>query len=127
MPVVSISLNDTLLEKLEQIKEEMGFSGRSEIIRTAVRDFINEKRKIDDLSGDISAVLTVIHADEDLKTISEIQHENQEIIQTQIHDHIDHSKCLQTYILNGDAIKVRELYQNFQSSKEIKETYLQTL
>ncbi|MBV1768341.1 MAG: ribbon-helix-helix domain-containing protein, partial [Methanobacterium sp.] len=33
MAIISISLNDKLLEEIDALKDEMGFSGRSDVIR----------------------------------------------------------------------------------------------
>lgn len=57
MTVVSISLDQKLLEDLENLEEELGFSGRSDVIRTAIRDYIAEKDSLEDMEGEKTAVI----------------------------------------------------------------------
>lgn len=47
MAIISVSLTEKLLQEIDQLKEEVGFSGRSEVIRTSTRMLIadnNEKK-----------------------------------------------------------------------------------
>lgn len=129
MTIVSVSLNENLLEDLDKIQEQHGYTGRSEVIRAAIRTLIQQKNNLNQLNNEekITAVLNVTHHDKDLETISQIQHKHQNIIQTQIHDHIQHHKCLQTYILQGKTSEIKELYNKFETSKKTQKTQLNTL
>jgi CopG family nickel-responsive transcriptional regulator len=42
MSVTSISLTPTLLHKLDEIKDEKGYSSRSEVIRDAIRSYLSD-------------------------------------------------------------------------------------
>ena len=46
MTIVSISLNDKILEEVDRARNELGFSGRSETIRAGIRMFISETKEI---------------------------------------------------------------------------------
>ncbi|PKP55281.1 MAG: nickel-responsive regulator 1, partial [Candidatus Altiarchaeales archaeon HGW-Altiarchaeales-2] len=59
MPIVSISLNAQILKEIDDTQKKFGFSGRSEIIRTAIRMLNEDYKQKEDLSGDIDAVLLV--------------------------------------------------------------------
>lgn len=127
MTVVSISLEDSLLEQLDQLKEELGYSGRSEIFRSAIRSFIAEKKEIDRLEGDVDCLITITHEDGSLNDISEIQHEYQNLVKTQIHDHVKDHKCLQTFVMDGDGGEVREFWERLQSCKKVDQVNLTVL
>ena len=61
MTVISISINEKLLEEIDALKDEMGFSGRSDIIRTASRMLIDDTRKQMDIKGEVNGVIFLIH------------------------------------------------------------------
>lgn len=115
MPVVSISLNETLLEKLEQIEDEIGYSGRSEVIRTAVRNFIKDKEKLEQLEGAQTAVLTVKHENEAGLDI----HDFQGLIRSQLHDHDKQGNCMQVFIVSGEAEKILDMKEHLESKKKV--------
>jgi CopG family nickel-responsive transcriptional regulator len=121
MSVVSVSLNDTLLEDIDDFMDEQGFSGRSEVMRTAVRALLRDRKEISDLKGTVDAVVIVTHEDEDSGEIDNIQHDYQDTITTQLHNHMDEHKCLEVFMLHGEAEKVKELYNNFQASNKVEQ------
>jgi len=121
MSVVSVSLNDTLLEDIDEFMDEQGFSGRSEVMRTAVRALLRDRKEISDLEGTVDAVVIVTHEDEDSGEIDNIQHDYQETITTQLHNHMDSHKCLEVFMLHGEAENVKELYNNLQASSKVEQ------
>jgi len=121
MSVVSVSLNETLLEDIDDFMEEQGFSGRSEVMRTAVRALLRDRKEISDLEGTVDAVVIVTHEDEDSGEIDNIQHDYQDTITTQLHNHMDEHKCLEVFMLQGEAEKVKELYNKFQASNKVEQ------
>ena len=46
--------------------------------------------------------------------VTEIKHEFEDIISTQIHNHLREDKCLEVFILEGDAARIKELVRLFQ-------------
>ena len=121
MSVVSVSLNDTLLEDIDDFMDEQGFSGRSEVMRTAVRALLRDRKEISGLEGTVDAVVIVTHEDEDSGEIDNIQHKYQETITTQLHNHMDEHKCLEVFMLHGEAEKVKQLYNKFQASSKVEQ------
>ena len=80
MPIVSVSLNQKILDEIDVLQEEMGFSGRSETIRAAVRMLIADKKDKDDLFGVVDATLLVIHDEDSSDIVSKIRHDFQELV-----------------------------------------------
>ena len=106
MPVVSISLNEKILEDLEKVKTDLGYSGRSEIIRAAIRLFVNESRIQGSLKGNVQGVLIVIHDHTAEDKVSEVKHDYLDVIYTQLHNRFQEGKCLELFIIDGDAKRV---------------------
>ena len=119
MPIVSVSLNDTILEEISKIQEEQGYSGRSEVIRAGLRLLISEGKNSEKLTGDIKAILILIHSHENEQVVSDIKHKFKGVTKTQIHNHFREDKCLEIFVLEGNAEKIREMIRLFQTSKKM--------
>jgi CopG family nickel-responsive transcriptional regulator len=119
MPIVSISLNDEILSELDKLQSSMGFSGRSEAIRAGIRSFVSEEKQKGDLSGNIHAILLVVHNDEFDHVVSGITHNFEDLISTHLHSKIEKEKCMELFVMNGDAEKVSTMTKNFQINKNM--------
>jgi len=119
MPIVSISLNDEILSELDKLQSSMGFSGRSEAIRAGIRAFVSEEKQKSDLSGNINAILLVVHNDEFDHAVSGITHNFEDLITTHLHSKIDKEKCMELFVINGDAEKVSTMTKDFQTNKNM--------
>lgn len=119
MPIVSISLNDEILSELDKLQTSMGFSGRSEAIRAGIRSFVSEEKQKSDLSGNIHAILLVVHNDEFDHIVSGITHNFEDLITTHLHSKIDKEKCMELFVINGDAEKVSRITKDFQINKNM--------
>ena len=118
MPIVSISLNKTILDEMDAIEKEMGFSGRSELIRTSIRNMVADKKEKEKLSGHVDAILILLH-DENVEAVLDVKHKFDNIIKTQIHNKLKEGKCFEVFVLEGDAKDVKKLHDVFQSNRKI--------
>ncbi len=119
MPIVSISLNDEILSELDKLQSSIGFSGRSEAIRAGIRAFVSEEKQKSDLSGDIHAILLVVHNDEFDHVVSGITHNFEDLITTHLHSKIEKEKCMELFVMNGDAEKVSTMTKDFQINRNM--------
>ncbi|WP_428325238.1 CopG family ribbon-helix-helix protein [Nitrosopumilus sp.] len=119
MPIVSISLNDEILSELDKLQSTMGFSGRSEAIRAGIRAFVTEEKQKSDLSGNIHAILLVVHNDEYDHVVSGITHNFEDLITTHLHSKIEKEKCMELFVIDGDAEKVSIMTKDFQTNKNM--------
>jgi CopG family nickel-responsive transcriptional regulator len=113
MPVISISVNEKILEEIDRIQEELGFSGRSEVIRAGARMLIADAKEKEKLSGQINSILLLIHTQEVESVVTLIKHDFEDITNTQIHSHLKGGKCLEIFILDGEAERTKELMGQF--------------
>ena len=119
MPIVSISLNDEILSELDKLQTSMGFSGRSEAIRAGIRSFVSEEKQNSNLSGNIHAILLVVHNDEFDQLVSGITHNFEDLITTHLHSKIDKEKCMELFVIDGDAEQVTTMTQDFHRNKNM--------
>lgn len=124
MPIVSFSLDDNLLRELDEIQSDLGFKGRSEAIRSALRMLSADLKEKQDLSGQLNCVGLVTHNEETEDVVTEVKHRFNRIIQTHIHSKLGSERCLEILVLKGDAREVRELVRVFQTSKRIDQVRL---
>ena len=117
--IISMSLNDRILKDIDNLQKEMGFSGRSETIRAGLRLLIADKKEKSKLRGIVDAVLLIIHDDKHSEEVSILRHKHEELIKTQIHNHLENHKCLEIFILNGNALDIRKLTEGFQTNRKI--------
>ncbi len=119
MAIVSVSLSDKLLDEIDDLKDEMGFSGRSEVIRASARMLIADNREKKNLKGKINSILILIHDQKDEDKVTEIKHDFEDIISTQIHSHLRENKCLEVFMLDGDAQRMNLLSNMFKICRKM--------
>jgi CopG family nickel-responsive transcriptional regulator len=116
MTIISVSLNEGLLEEIDQLQQELGFSGRSDVMRAGARMLIADSKEKEQLEGRLNSVLLLIHAPKVEDTVTAIKHDFEDIINTQIHNHLRADKCLEVFVLEGDATRIKELVKVFQTT-----------
>jgi CopG family nickel-responsive transcriptional regulator len=116
---VSISLNGEILGEVDKLQSALGFSGRSEIIRAGIRNLLAEERERQDLTGLLHALLLVIHDEKSDDQVTEIRHEYDELINTHLHSKIDGDRCLEIFLIKGDANEIRQMTKKFQANKKM--------
>jgi len=127
MPIVSISLTEEILKEIDNLQKSMGFSGRSDAIRASIRSFVSEEKQKVELSGDVHAILLVVHNDDYDNEVTEIKHSYEDLITTHLHSKIDGEKCMELFMLNGDADSVSSITRDFQKNKRMDTVKLVTL
>ena len=119
MPIVSVSLNDEIMSEMNKLQKTLGFSGRSEIVRAGIRSILSEERQRNDLTGLLHSILLVIHDEKSDHEISEMRHSYDRLINTHLHCKIDRNRCLEIFLLRGEADEIRLMTKGFQSNKKM--------
>ena len=119
MPIVSISLNAEILSEIDKLQKSMGFSGRSEIIRAGIRNLIAEEKQRSNLSGIIHAILMIIHDEDSEQIVTGIKHSYEELIGTHLHSKIEGNKCMELFLLHGEADRVDVMTKDFKTNKKM--------
>ena len=119
MTIVSISLNDEILSEIDKLQKSMGYSGRSEIIRAGIRNLISEEKQRSNLSGLIHAILMIIHDEDSEQIVTGIKHNHEELIDTHLHSKIEGNKCMELFLLHGEADKVDVMTKAFKTNRKM--------
>lgn len=123
MTIISFSLNEAMLQELDSVQKAMGFSGRSEAIRAAIRMLLGEFKE-ESLTGKVRGILLLIHEHEAESLVTSVKHNFLDIIYTQLHNRFKEGKCLELFLLEGEADRVREMTRTFQKTDSIEVTRL---
>ena len=120
MPIISVSIDGETLEELDSIEKSFGFSGRSEAVRAGVRSLAAENKGVEKLAGEIKAVLLLVHEERAEGSASGLAHEFEDVISTQIHSNLKIGKCLEIFVLSGNAERIRGLFRQAKASKKME-------
>ena len=119
MPIVSISLTEEILKEIDSLQKNLGFSGRSDAIRAGIRSFVSEEKQKENLSGNVNAILLVVHNDEYDNQVNGIKHSYEDLITTHLHSKIEGDKCMELFMLKGEADYVSSITKDFQINKRM--------
>jgi CopG family nickel-responsive transcriptional regulator len=113
-----------MIKDMDQIQKSRGFTGRSELVRAAIRLMLEDTKEKDSMAGRISAIVTVTHNQEDEEPITRLKHSFQDIVRTHIHSKINHGNCIELFLLEGDGKKVASMTKSFQKEENMKSVRL---
>ncbi|MCX6650558.1 MAG: CopG family ribbon-helix-helix protein [Methanomassiliicoccales archaeon] len=109
MPIISVSLTDKNVEDLAFLQKELGFTGRSEAIRAAMRTLLAENNERRTMVGSVDGVLIMVNDACASGSIHDIYHDNHPLIRTHVHNHLGNHKCMNMMMLSGDAKEINDL------------------
>jgi len=116
-----VSLEENLLDDLDELVERKQFPNRSQAIRYLVAQSKVEERWEDDVEVAGAIVIVYDHHKKDLQTKStDIQHEYHGLILSVQHVHLDHNNCLETIAVKGKASQIKDLSDRLIALKGIK-------
>ena len=126
MPIVSISVTSELLKEMNNLEKSEGFSGRSDLIRAGVRELINLKQERTSLTGELQSILIITHEEGKEQSVTKIKHGFDNIIQSHMHFKLGDKKCLELFVLHGQASNISDLVKQFQISDSMDKIKLIT-
>ena len=117
-----VSLDEELLEPFDALCAVKGYSNRSEAIRDLIlKALVAEEWQQADGQGAGTLTLVYDHHKNDLaRRLTQMQHDEHDIIIATLHVHLDHHNCLEVLILKGEAARVRALADKLISCKGVK-------
>ncbi|WP_042662021.1 CopG family ribbon-helix-helix protein [Haloferax sp. ATB1] len=106
MSVVSISMPEALLERIDEFADEHGYSGRSEVVREGARALLEEFQGRAADGQTHTCTVTVVfeycqHAVQ--QRLTGVRHEYDGIVSATTHAHVRDRYCMELYVLEGTA------------------------
>ena len=122
---ISISVEESLLERFDALCRQQGMPTRSEAIKHLMRSALVRREWSE---GEIVAgVITIVydhHKSGLLQKIVDVQHDFDHLVLCSQHAHLDHDNCMENIIVRGAVEKVEALHQQLTSIKGMKHTVL---
>ncbi len=113
MPIISISLPSVLLEKIDEYARRYGYTGRSEFIREALRDYISSKFPEELGEGAFHSLVVVLtdhraRPSADRKIIDTI-HLYQALIKSFYHQMLGDGLCINIAVIEASWREIQPL------------------
>jgi CopG family nickel-responsive transcriptional regulator len=124
MSIISVSLNEEIIEEMNRLQKELGLSGKSELVRAGIRMLSTDIIGKEKMKGIVSCILTVTHEEKDEETVTTIKHKFENIVRTHVHCKLKGEKCLELFLIEGDAEKVTSMTKMFQREEDMSNVRL---
>lgn len=106
MPVVSVSMPQSLIDRLDEFIEDHGYSGRSEAVREGARGLL---AGIDDgYSEDPAVCVVTVMFDHDTgaeSALSGLRHRHGDLVTSNVHSHAG-GACLELFVTEGSTDEI---------------------
>ncbi len=128
MSIISLSLPTELLEELDAVLGEQKSATRSEVLRQALRSYLTEYKKLEDLKGNIIATISVLYNKEEKnEELFKLQHEFSDMITAYLHSHLTETSCLEVMVIKGSSNRLKELVDGLKANKPVKQIKLSVM
>src|SRR5208337_1361022 len=107
---IGIALDSDLLKRFDRSIRHRGYTNRSEAFRDLIRDRLVTQLTADPDSTVVGTVTLIYdhHAHGITEKLTEVQHENHELVVSTSHAHLDHDSCLEVLIVHGKSARVAQ-------------------
>ncbi len=117
----SVSVEEDLLKRFDEYREQEQFATRSEAVRQLIRDRLTGRAWTTG-SHEVAGTLTLVydhHHAQLGKRLTRIQHDNTDLIVSTTHVHLTHELCLEVIILRGSADRLQQIAAQLKGLKGI--------
>ena len=122
MSIISVSLPTELLEELDAALGKEKSATRSEVLRQALRSYLIEYNKLDELNGNVIATISVLYNKEEKnEELFKLQHEFSDMITAYLHSHLTETSCLEVMVIKGPSKRLKELIDGLKANKPVKQ------
>jgi CopG family transcriptional regulator, nickel-responsive regulator len=119
----TISLDENLAAAFDELVKNRGYATRSEAVRDILRTHLQQSREQRDAKGSCVASLSYVynhHERELSERLTSIQHAHHDLTISTMHAHLDHDQCIETVMLKGQVLKVREFAQQIIAERGVR-------
>ncbi|MFW9770772.1 MAG: CopG family ribbon-helix-helix protein [Promethearchaeota archaeon] len=120
MKIISLQINDDLLQRFEEVRIQSGFNSKSEALRDAIVKFIEVNEIFENMKGYKIMTINLVYPFKDIiaDEISEIYNLFHSIIKA-ITDWRIADKKIEVILTVGDILNIKDLYNNVAKIKDV--------
>lgn len=117
---MSVSIEKSLLERLERMVKRSGYTNRSEFVRDMVRQRLvaDEWEKDREVVGSLTLVYDH-HAGGLSEKLTELQHHHHRLILATVHVHLAEDLCAEVVLVKAKASRVRRIANTLRQQKGV--------
>jgi CopG family nickel-responsive transcriptional regulator len=122
----SFSLEPKLLDKLEKLVAQSGYTNRSEFIRDMIRQQLVD-RQWQAGRREVVGTITLVydhHARQLSDRLTDIQHDHHHAVLATTHVHLDHDVCAEMIMMRGRPNVIRRVADQLRQQKGVLHTAL---
>jgi CopG family nickel-responsive transcriptional regulator len=129
MQRITITIDDDLLEIVDQLMDQRGYTSRSE----AFRDLVRERRtreEAQESNGHCVATLTYVydHGTRELaRRITQAHHDRHDLSVASMRVHLDHESLLESSVLRGRTQDIAAFADGLTSQRGVRYAHLHTI
>jgi CopG family nickel-responsive transcriptional regulator len=117
-----VSMDERVLEALDEIVAQRHYSNRSEAIRDLVRGE-QVREDWEEGKGPVVGTLTLVY-DHHVREVNErlvnLQHDHEHMVHSTMHVHLSHRMCLEVIVLRGKPREIRDLADRLIAARGVK-------
>jgi CopG family nickel-responsive transcriptional regulator len=113
-----------MIKEMDEVQKSLGFTGRSELVRSGIRLLLQDVRDKSSITGNVSAVVVLTHNEEDEEAVTRIKHKFDGIVRTHIHNKTAKKRCVELFLLEGAGSYVTSMTKEFQKEDGIRSVRL---
>ena len=121
MTVVSVSMPEELLQRIDTFADEHGYTGRSEVIREASRNLLEEFEDARLEDRELMAVVTVLFNYETTaveERMMHLRHEHESLVATNVHSHVGNGYCMELFVLEGQLADISTFVGKIRATRD---------
>jgi CopG family nickel-responsive transcriptional regulator len=118
----SVSLPGQLMQQLDDMVEQKGYTNRSLAIADMIRDHLVEHQQ-QSQRGEIAGTITLVydhHKHGLQEALTDVQHDHHQAIISTLHAHLDHHNCLEVLVVRGRADEIKKMADLLIAAKGVK-------
>ena len=123
---ITITIDDELLQAVDGLMTQRGYTSRSEAFRDIVREMMDRQQAGDPRSPCIATLSYVYdHAVRGLAgRLTHAHHDRHDISVASLHVHLDHDACLEVSVLRGPAGAVTAFADTLATQRGVRHAHL---
>ncbi|MFX1397074.1 MAG: ribbon-helix-helix protein, CopG family [Promethearchaeota archaeon] len=120
MPIISLQLNDELLERFENVRRKSGFQSKSEALRGAIVNFIKNHENFENFEGYKIMTINLVYPLKEVivDEITELISQFSSVIKT-ISDWRIAEKKIETVLAVGEFSMIKDLFQKLSNIRDV--------
>lgn len=118
--IVSLSLPDVLVHQVDRLIEKRGYKGRSEVLRSALMEFLKTQRAEESETGHVNAIVVLGYPERCERAVTEARHAHNDLVTSMLHAHTVKGRCATVLLGEGPAEKVRGLLAELRGIRDLE-------